>query len=242
MPIGRSPNSLKPILRNTMQEQVYRRIRQSLIEGQFKPGETLTIRDLARQLGTSVMPVREALHKLTVENVLDVTATRSVRVPVLSAHQFAEICDVRVILEGQAARLAAQRADATDIERIEAANRQFLAAKATRDPTLLLHRNREFHFAIYAAAHHSTLTGLIEPLWVRSGPCTLALFEELGSEQIKRGAAVPHREALEAIRSRRGAEAQQAIASDIRATSARYRNHLEKLRASGAASSLTMTL
>src|SRR5205814_8273260 len=127
---------------------------QSVVEGQFNPGLAVAIRDRALRVGTSVMPVREALHTLAVEDVLAVTATRSVRVPVLSAHQFAEICDVRVILEGQAARLAAQRADATDIERIEAANRQFLAAKATRDPTLLLHRNREFHFAIYAAAHH----------------------------------------------------------------------------------------
>lgn len=233
---------LQPILHNTLQEQVYRRIRQSLIEGQFKPGEILTIRDLARQLGTSVMPVREALHKLTVENILDVTAARSARVPVLSAAQFAEICDVRVILEGQAARLAAQRADETDIARLAAANREFLAARTTRDPTGLLQRNRKFHFAIYAAAHHATLLALIEPLWVRCGPCTLALFEELGSEQIKRGAAAPHRQALEAIRTGRAADAQQAITADIRATSARYQRHLARLRASGATSALTLSV
>lgn len=60
---------LQRISHNTLQEQVYRNIRQSLSDGQFKPGEVLTIRDLARQLGTSVMPVREALHKLIVGDI-----------------------------------------------------------------------------------------------------------------------------------------------------------------------------
>jgi DNA-binding GntR family transcriptional regulator len=219
---------LKPILHNTMQEQVYRRIRQSLIDGQFTPGQVLTIRDLAGQLGTSVMPVREALHKLTVEQVLDITPTRSVRVPVLTVEKFTEICEVRILLESHITRLAAERADESDIERVEAANREF---SSSRDPTLLLRRNREFHFAIYGAAHHATLMGLIEPLWVRCGPCMLALFEDLGVEEIKRGASSPHRAVLQALKAHRETEAAQAIAIDIRATIDRFRLHVEKVQA-----------
>jgi DNA-binding GntR family transcriptional regulator len=233
------PSVLKPIQRNTMQEQVYGRIRQSLIDGQFKPGQVLTIRDLARQLGTSVMPVREALHKLIVEQVLVMTPTRSIRVPVLTAERFAEVCDARMVLEGHMAKLAAQRADEQDIERIEAAHRAFVTAKTAKDPSLLLQLNREFHFALYAAAYHATIMSLIEPLWVRSGPCMLTLFEELGTDQIKRGATNPHRSAVDAVKARRGAEAQQAVIADIRATSERYRSHLEKVRASGTSSALT---
>jgi DNA-binding GntR family transcriptional regulator len=223
-----SRKPLEPIRHNTLQQQVYRRLRESLADGQFKPGEVLTIRDLASQLGTSVMPVREALHKLTVEQVLDVTAARSVCVPTLTAEKFSEICDARMIIEGNLARLAAQRANEADLARIEATAREFGSAKVARDPTLLLQKNREFHFAIYAAAHQPTLMSMIEPLWVRCGPCMLVLFEEMGPEQVKKSASSPHRTAMDAISARRPAEAQQAIVADIRATSERYQKHISE--------------
>jgi DNA-binding GntR family transcriptional regulator len=152
-------------------------------------------------------------------------------VPVLTVEKFTEIGEVRILLESHITRLAAQRADAADIERIEAANREFLSAKASRDPTLLLRRNREFHFAIYGAAHHTTLMSLIEPLWVRCGPCMLALFEDLGVEEIKKGASSPHRAVLQALKAGRETEAAQAIAIDIRATIDRFRLHVETVQA-----------
>ncbi|HWG70385.1 MAG TPA: GntR family transcriptional regulator [Steroidobacteraceae bacterium] len=219
---------LQPISRNTLQEKVHLRIRQGLIDAEFTPGQILTIRDLAAHLGTSVMPVREALHKLTVERVLELMPTRSVRVPILSADAFKEICEARMILEGNVARLAAERATAEDIARIEAAGRAFITAKNDSNPSLLNQRNREFHFAIYNAAHHATLMELIEPLWVRCGPCTLALFEELGHEQIRNAASTHHQSALEAIRGREPARAYEAIVADIRATSERYQSHARK--------------
>ena len=66
---------------------------------------------------------------------------------------------------------------------------------------------------------------LIEPLWVRCGPCTVALFVDLGVEKIKRGATTHHQQALEAIRARRPAAAEEAIIADIRATSERYQKY-----------------
>lgn len=221
-------NALNPLRRieyNTLQEHVHRRMREGLIDGQFQPGQVLTIRYLAEQLGTSVMPVREALHKLTVERVLDLLPTRSVRVPVLSAEEFAEICDARVVLEGAIVELAAERATAEDIARIETVDREFQEARVARDQ---LRKNREFHFAIYAAGHHETLMSLIEPLWVRCGPSTLALFEETSLDGLQRGASPRHHEALEAVRLRQPARARAAIVADILATRNNYQRHLAR--------------
>jgi DNA-binding GntR family transcriptional regulator len=148
----------------------------------------------------------------------------------LSAAEFAEICEARMILEGSIAELAAQRADAADIARIEAVSREFQAAEAACDPTLLNQKNREFHFAIYASARHATLMGLVEPLWARCGPCTLALFEEVSQEQLKRKASPQHHKALEAIRRRQPTRAREAIVTDILATSNRYQQHLARLQ------------
>jgi DNA-binding GntR family transcriptional regulator len=219
------------VARNTMQEQVYSQLRENLSDGRFRPGQTLTIRELAEQLGTSVMPVREALHKLTVEQVLDMTAGRSVQVPALGVTEFQEICESRMLMEGHLGALAAERADSADLDRIDEANEQFISARATQDPTLTLRRNREFHFAIYAAAHNPTLFKLVEPLWVRCGPSMLGLFEGLGPTHIRRVASKTHQTIVDGLRTRNATAARRAIVDDIQATSAVYRKHLEKTAA-----------
>jgi DNA-binding GntR family transcriptional regulator len=94
------------------------------------------------------------------------TAARSVKVPALSVARFQEICEARILLEGQLAVLAAQRADADDMARIQRAHDDFVSVRPSRDPSLPLKRNREFHFAVYCAAHHTTMFSLVEPLWV----------------------------------------------------------------------------
>lgn len=221
--------SLEPIVHETLHQRVHRHIRRCLMEGRFKPGQLLTIRDLAAQVGTSVMPVRDALQKLRVEQALESTTSRSVRVPVLSGEKFAEICDARMVLEGHAARLAAQKATAEDIARVERAADAFLNASEAGDPTLLLERNRQFHFAVYAAARHETMMQMIETLWVRCGPCTLALFEELTTESVKWGASTPHGKAVEGLRLHQPDQAESAIVADIRATCTRYQQHAAKV-------------
>lgn len=217
--------ALEKISHETLHQRVHRHIRQSLMEGRFRPGQILTIREVAAQLGTSVMPVRDALQKLTVEQVLELTTGRSVRVPVISGDVFTEICEARMILEGRITSIAAERATKDDIAAIEQAERAFLSAREANDPTMLLQRNREFHFAVYAAARHTTLMQLIEPLWVRCGPCTLALFEELTTGQVKRNASSRHRSVIAALRTRNADQAEEAIVADIRATCERYREH-----------------
>lgn len=116
-----------------------------------------------------------------------------------------------MLLEAYMARLAAERASAQDLERIEQASHAFLSAKLPSAPTVMQQRNREFHFAIYESAHQSTMLELIEPLWVRCGPCKVALFVDVGAEKIKRRATATHHQALEAIRARRAGAAEEAI-------------------------------
>jgi DNA-binding GntR family transcriptional regulator len=236
MKSGLHAQVMQPVVHEPLHQKVHQELRRSLMEGRFKPGQILTIRDLATQLGTTIMPVRDALKKLMVEQALELTNSRSVCVPVISAERFGEICDARVVLEGCAARLAAERATANDIARAEEAEDDFLNAHATGDPSLLLEKNRKFHFAIYSAARHETLLQLIEPLWVRCGPCTLALFEELTAERVKWGASTPHRKAVDALRCRKPDQAEAAIVQDIRATCSRYQQHAARMHAAPARS------
>src|SRR5262249_30500787 len=95
-----------PKTKATMQTLIYQELRRSLMAGAFMPGAKVTLRSVSEQIGTSVMPVREAINRLIAERALEVVGDRQVIVPVMTAEKFSEIVHWRVQLESAAARAA----------------------------------------------------------------------------------------------------------------------------------------
>jgi GntR family transcriptional regulator of vanillate catabolism len=85
------------------------RIRRMIIEGHFKPGERLQVQRLADQLGVSRTPVTDALSALHKEGLLEYGAHRGYGVRLFSVKNFLDGFDVRMTLEGLAARTIAER-------------------------------------------------------------------------------------------------------------------------------------
>src|SRR3954465_10485126 len=96
--------------RDTLQLRVYRALANGLKTGMFKPGEAVTLRSLATRLGTSAMPVREAVSRLIAERALVLLPNRSVIVPRMSRARFNELTITRQILEGHLTEAACARA------------------------------------------------------------------------------------------------------------------------------------
>src|SRR5438094_5955688 len=96
--------------RNTMRVSVYRALVRGLMAGMFKPGEAVTLRTLAHRLGTSAMPVRQAVSRLIAERALVLLPNRSVIVPRMSRARFSELSQARQLLEGLATEAAGARA------------------------------------------------------------------------------------------------------------------------------------
>src|SRR5271154_278523 len=96
--------------RDTLRLRVYRSLARGLMAGMFKPGEAVTLRTLAKRLGTSAMPVREAVSRLIAERALVLLPNRSVIVPRMSRTRFAQLSRTRQMLEGTLAEIAAARA------------------------------------------------------------------------------------------------------------------------------------
>src|SRR5882762_3745196 len=71
----------------TIKKQAYATLKEALLAGRFRPGEIVTVRSLSELLGTSAMPVREALLRLTSEGAFEDLPNRSVRVPRLTRVQ-----------------------------------------------------------------------------------------------------------------------------------------------------------
>jgi DNA-binding GntR family transcriptional regulator len=200
--------------RGQVQDAVLRRIRKGLMIGAFIPGQVMSLRKLASSLGTSPMPVREALNQLVAANALEELPNHSVRVPRLSVERIADLFNVREVLEGMAAKAACANVTPALINALEAINRDLIEAIANRNILGCLAQNQSFHFTLYEAANSVTLAGLIESLWLQCGP---TMYFSLLSPAMPWDASA-HAEILNGLRARKPALVQRALARDMRTT------------------------
>ena len=199
---------LKRIDRDTLHERVYEEIRRAIMSGRFPPGMVVTLRTMAAAVGTSEMPVRDAVRRLVVERALVNLPNRSVIVPVLDERTFREICEIRIQLETLAASRAAERIDAREIAILRSTLRELAAAK---DQASYLELNQQLHFRIYRAADRPMLLSMIESVWLQTGPL-LNTVELLAGDSIASG---HHEAVVDALARRNSASAAAAIEADI---------------------------
>jgi len=167
---------LSRVERVTLNGLAYDGLKRALLSGRLEPGAVLTLRQLAEELGTSMMPVREAVSRLAAENALAVLPNRGIVVPELDAASAADIWDLRINLEGEASARAAMHATAAEIEQIRTLCDDVERAAYDADLHRVLECNNAFQFAIYQAAGSPVLLRLIEILRMQSVPhCTAAL-------------------------------------------------------------------
>src|SRR5260370_35755266 len=110
---------LKPLPRATLPDEIYRRIRELILDGGIAPGELVTIQGLADAFGVSAMPVREALRQLTTERALTVVSGRSVGIPDLSAERLRDLYRVRMEIETMAAVWATEKIWPRDLRQLQ---------------------------------------------------------------------------------------------------------------------------
>ena len=149
----------------TMQEIVYDTIRDAILSGRYWPGQRLVADELAKEIGVSRMPVREALHRLEATRLVTLTPHRRAVVNELSEAEIIEIYHIRAVLDGLATRLSAPHLTKPDYDRLNAILDQMAAAAKGKDLNRVLRVNRDFHQIIWQAAHASRLHSLLENLY-----------------------------------------------------------------------------
>ncbi len=213
-----SLEKMHPIVHQTLSAKVYQDLREMIMSGQLQPGERLTLAGMAAALGTSAMPVREAINKLAADDALEILPNKSVRVPVMTRSRFQELVVIRLVVEGLAVETAAGRITAEQLTRLAGLEQAFRQETALGDPDVnqIIQINKQFHFTAYAAAQMPALSSLIEGLWLRIGPVLNLDFRN--SESRRRSdlpAVKAHHALLEALRAGDGAAAKAALAMDI---------------------------
>ena len=209
----RTSFGLVRIARETVQERVYSTLRDQLMRGGFEPGQKLKIAELAEAFGTSAMPVREALNRLTVERALETLPSRTVRVPALSKAALQDLRETRFAIEGLAIARAAANMTAESLATLK----QLIEAQSETDSEHLSERsaeqNRAFHFAIYRQSGSTVLLPIIESLWLQFGPY-LREASELFDGGDGRGTNF-HLEMLDALSRRDAVAGRRALEADI---------------------------
>src|SRR6202035_3398700 len=109
----------RPVSRGTLPGEIYREIKELILDGGIAPGELVTIQGLADAFGVSAMPVREALQRLTAEKALTVVSGRSVGIPELQAVRLQDLCRVRIEIETLATVWAADNLRTHDVGELE---------------------------------------------------------------------------------------------------------------------------
>ena len=103
----------------SVRERAYEFLKSSVLSGHFNPGERLTEEHLAKKLGVSRTPVREALHKLESEGLIKPLETRGFIVSRDSKDEVEELFELRAILEGYALRMISERISEEDLKQLD---------------------------------------------------------------------------------------------------------------------------
>jgi DNA-binding GntR family transcriptional regulator len=151
-----------------LHDRVVMQLRQAILSGRLKPGERLVEGHLADELGVSRNPVREAIRALASEGLIEVTARRGAAVATMTEQEARETIEVRALLEGQNARLAARRQDGEIIKRIEAVLSKGTAAVAAKRFDQLSDLNQRFHGELAAAGQNTVLGDILQRLRERT--------------------------------------------------------------------------
>jgi DNA-binding GntR family transcriptional regulator len=195
----------------TTHEYAHRRLRQAIMVGSIRPGESLTIRGIAEAMESSPTPVREALRRLSAEGALRVLDNRRIMVPRMTADRFSELVSLRSMLEQHAARRAVPHITERRIDQLAEIDRAQDEAIARKDNGTALLLNQEFHRTLYTANPEQVIMPMVESIWLQLGP-----FLGIAMEHVAQLYFVDrHQEAIEALRKRDEDAVATAIKADI---------------------------
>jgi DNA-binding GntR family transcriptional regulator len=191
----------------SLSDQAYYRIRELIVSLELPPGSLISERELMEQLGLGRTPVREALRALSREKLVEVYHRRGMFVSTVDVGDLAGLSEVRAVLESHAARLAAERASASDRTETEGLLAE-LEGATDLDERALIDLDQRIHRHVYRCAHNPFLEETLNEYYV----LTLRIWF-LALEKVLRleDAVQEHRELLEAIRDRDPALAESAM-------------------------------
>jgi DNA-binding GntR family transcriptional regulator len=152
--------AVSPLTRRRLVDEATRALREAILSGRLPSGTRLRQAELAARLAISRTPIREALGRLQQEGLVEILPAAGVRVAVLNLTEAAELYDVREVLDGLAARLAARRADATARGALDKSLARMAHCLERAESNQWFPAHVAFHDAIFRAAGNARLQAM----------------------------------------------------------------------------------
>ena len=201
-------------LYSTKSDFAYTTLRRKILAGEFAPGQVLNQATLARTIGISTTPLREALRRLKSEGLVELGAHKDAKVSDLTPEEARDLLEVRRSLDPLAAALAAERRTDADLVAIReaAAGVEPLRPDFGVDD---LTAHRRFHAAVYRASHNDLLITTLEGMWDKADRYRRVGLEVDRSRAERDAAAAEHARLVECV-----------IAGDAEGAAAVMREHV----------------
>lgn len=160
-------NDSMMLQRDTLPMQVLNKLMDWIMDGKLKMGEKLNTEELARQLGVSRMPIREALKSLEKMGLAESIPYVGVKLVSLEQEDVLQIYLMRQLLEPLAAGEACKKITEEQIHELEEIHKEYIPIVEADeiDAKKLYLQNRKFHFAIYSISEMDRVCAMIESLW-----------------------------------------------------------------------------
>jgi DNA-binding GntR family transcriptional regulator len=222
------PRVVPPVL---MTDQVFTAIHEAITSGEMPAGYRLRIRDIAAQVGTSVMPVREAIRRLEEAGLAERVPHKGTVVRGLTLDELAHVYDVRRVLEAEAARQGARAISAADTEVMQRHYQQILTAVSDGDLVGALDADEAMLETLYRAGGNPVLTELIRALWQRCRAYKIAGAHRAAAESDDSAWSLYQPQIVEAARNNDSRAAATLTEQSLRHASRRIQAQLAKQRA-----------
>lgn len=208
--------------KTNLAEQAYRVIHHTLLAGDHvMPGDKISVEDLSRQLGVSRSPVWSAIARLEAEGIVEVRPRQGVFFLGFDKTRLLEIFVAREVLEGAAARLAAENASPEAITAMRRSVERSRAALAAGQIEEYGAEATRFHRLLAEAGGNITIAGMIDRLWAQTQAmcirkdAKIAILDERIDE---------HARMIEAVAHRDGETAEAEVRAHIRRIAASVKN------------------
>jgi DNA-binding GntR family transcriptional regulator len=163
-------------------ERAYRSLRRRLITLDLAPGAVVDVARLARECSLGATPVREAIQRLANEDLLAIHPRRGTIVTEPSFSQARHILEARDVFEGRAARLAAQRATARDLDEMRNLLELELTERQEEDYAQFLLQDYELHMRVAEVSGNPLLMRAVDHLLALNMRLWFVFFQIQGSQ------------------------------------------------------------
>jgi DNA-binding GntR family transcriptional regulator len=197
--------------KRSLTDRVYAALKGRILRREIAPGTLLTEAQLAQWHGVSKTPAREALRRLQQEGLVELVPYSGYLVGRISVEQARDLVEVRRILEGESACLAASRLRDEDLPELTAMAKVIFRPGEADSYAAFCAANRNFHVAIAACSRNALLTQMVGDVLDR---LQMALYADLYASDPEEVAA-DHDALVRALASRDGAAARRAVQAEV---------------------------